>query len=134
MRDSDDQAGEQPDAGDRAVGSALGRNPVPVLIPCHRVTRSDGAIGDYAFGSDTKESLLRAEEVDLDEVRELARGNVFYLGSDTTGIVCFPTCRNARRITPEHRHGFRSITRPRRPDTGPACTAGPGWRRSGDGP
>jgi O-6-methylguanine DNA methyltransferase len=94
----------------RAVGSALGRNPVPVLIPCHRVTRSDGAIGDYAFGSDTKESLLRGEEVDLDEVRELAGGNVFYLGSDTTGIVCFPTCHNARRITPEHRHGFRSVT------------------------
>ncbi|MCW2916039.1 MAG: cysteine methyltransferase [Actinomycetia bacterium] len=43
-------------------------------------------------------------------MRELAGGNVFYLGSDTTGIVCFPTCRNARRITPEHRHGFRSVT------------------------
>jgi O-6-methylguanine DNA methyltransferase len=45
----------------RAVGSALGRNPVPVLIPCHRVIRSDGSPGQYLFGPDVKESLLRAE-------------------------------------------------------------------------
>jgi O-6-methylguanine DNA methyltransferase len=94
----------------RAVGSALGHNPVPVLIPCHRVTRSDGAIGDYVFGTAAKESLLRTEDIDLDEVKELAKEHVFYLGSDTTGIVCFPTCHNARRITPAHRHGFRSVT------------------------
>ncbi len=94
----------------RAVGSALANNPVPLLIPCHRVTRSDGVVGDYVFGSATKETLLRAEDVDLDEVRALARRHVFYLGSDTTGVVCFPTCHNARRITLEHRHGFRSLT------------------------
>jgi O-6-methylguanine DNA methyltransferase len=93
----------------RAVGSALAGNPVPVLIPCHRVTRSDGAAGDYVFGPATKERLLRAEEVDLDELQALARRHVFYLASDTTGVVCFPTCHNARRITPEHRHGFRSL-------------------------
>ena len=34
----------------RAVGSALGRNPVPVLIPCHRVVRSDGHVGNYGLG------------------------------------------------------------------------------------
>lgn len=93
----------------RAVGSALGRNPVPVLIPCHRVTRSDGRPGNYVFGTATKEALLRAEGVDLDMIRELASAHVFYLGSDTTGIVCFPTCPHARRITPEHRQGFRSV-------------------------
>ncbi len=38
----------------RAVGSALGRNPVPLLIPCHRVTRSDGSLGDYVFGADAQ--------------------------------------------------------------------------------
>ncbi|MFC7660797.1 Ada metal-binding domain-containing protein [Pseudonocardia benzenivorans] len=32
-----------------------------------------------------------------------------YLASDTTGIVCFPTCRDARRITPAHRHGFPTV-------------------------
>ncbi|MFG2001467.1 methylated-DNA--[protein]-cysteine S-methyltransferase [Spirillospora sp. NPDC048911] len=94
----------------RAVGSALGRNPVPLLIPCHRVTRSDGAVGEYVFGADAKERLLRAENVNLDEVAELAGAGVFYLASDTTGIVCYPTCADARRITPEHRHGFRTLT------------------------
>ena len=93
----------------RAVGSALGRNPVPLLIPCHRVTRSDGEPGDYVFGTAVKERLLRSEEVDLDEVRALARSDVFYLGSDTTNIVCFPTCHNARRISAPHRRGFRSV-------------------------
>jgi methylated-DNA-[protein]-cysteine S-methyltransferase len=93
----------------RAVGSALAHNPVPVLIPCHRVTRSDGSGGEYVFGPTAKERLLRAENVDLDEIRSLARQDVFYIGSDTTGVVCFPTCHNARRITPRHRRGFRGI-------------------------
>jgi O-6-methylguanine DNA methyltransferase len=94
----------------RAVGTALGRNPVPVLIPCHRITRSDGTVGDYVFGPAAKSALLEAEDVGLTRLRELAEDNVFYLGSDTTGVVCFPTCHNARRITPAHRHGFRSVS------------------------
>ncbi|WP_433338719.1 methylated-DNA--[protein]-cysteine S-methyltransferase [Spirillospora sp. CA-294931] len=94
----------------RAVGSALGRNPVPLLIPCHRVTRSDGTIGQYVFGDQAKEQLLRAENVDLDALADLARRGVHYLASDTTGIVCHPTCADARRITPAHRHGFRTLT------------------------
>ncbi|MEV4114652.1 methylated-DNA--[protein]-cysteine S-methyltransferase [Nonomuraea sp. NPDC049695] len=93
----------------RAVGTALGRNPVPLLIPCHRVTRSDGVVGDYVFGSAAKERLLLAEGADLERLRELAGERVFYLASDTTGVVCFPTCHNARRITPRHRHGFRTV-------------------------
>ena len=93
----------------RAVGSALARNPVPLLIPCHRVTRADGDPGEYVFGPQAKERWLRAEGVNLDEVRDLAESRVFYIGSDTTNIVCFPTCSNARRITPEHRRGFRAV-------------------------
>jgi O-6-methylguanine DNA methyltransferase len=93
----------------RAVGTALGRNPVPLLVPCHRVTRSTGEPGDYVFGAPIKDRLLRVEKVNLDEVHELAKRNVYYLGSDTTGIVCFPTCAHARRITEPHRRGFRSI-------------------------
>ena len=45
----------------RAVGSALGANPVPVLIPCHRVLRNDGSVGGYAYGSHLKELLLTRE-------------------------------------------------------------------------
>ncbi|SEH00423.1 O-6-methylguanine DNA methyltransferase [Nonomuraea solani] len=93
----------------RAVGTALGTNPLPLLIPCHRVIRSDGVVGDYVFGSAAKERLLLAEGTDLDGLRELAGERVFYLASDTTGVVCFPTCHNARRITPRHRHGFRTL-------------------------
>ncbi len=93
----------------RAVGSVLGRNPVPLLIPCHRVVRADGRLGDYMFGSAHKEELLRAEQVNLDEVEALAGQGAHFVGSDTTRVVCFPTCHHARRITPTHRHGFRTI-------------------------
>lgn len=42
----------------RAVGSAVGRNPVPVVIPCHRVIRKTGEIGEYRWGSPRKKALL----------------------------------------------------------------------------
>ncbi|MCL1598228.1 MAG: methylated-DNA--[protein]-cysteine S-methyltransferase [Actinomycetia bacterium] len=45
----------------RAVGTALGRNPIPLIIPCHRVVRSDGTIGNYAFGPEMKRQLLIRE-------------------------------------------------------------------------
>jgi O-6-methylguanine DNA methyltransferase len=45
----------------RAVGTALGRNPIPLLVPCHRVVRSDGSVGNYAFGAEMKRRLLVRE-------------------------------------------------------------------------
>lgn len=45
----------------RAAGSANARNDIAVLIPCHRVIRSDGALGGYAYGADIKRELLRRE-------------------------------------------------------------------------
>jgi len=45
----------------RAVGTANGSNPVAVLVPCHRVIRSDGTLGGYAGGLDRKKKLLAAE-------------------------------------------------------------------------
>ena len=45
----------------RAAGSVLARNPVPLLVPCHRVVRSDGTPGRYIFGDDRKQQLLRSE-------------------------------------------------------------------------
>jgi O-6-methylguanine DNA methyltransferase len=97
----------------RAVGTALGNNPVPLLIPCHRVTRMTGDPGEYVFGRRVKEQLLRAENVNLDEVAELASRHVYFIGSDTTHIVCFPTCACARRITERHRRGFRTVAEAR---------------------
>lgn len=45
----------------RAVGTACATNPLPIVIPCHRVTRSDGSIGAYLGGADTKARLLALE-------------------------------------------------------------------------
>jgi len=87
----------------RAVGSVMATNPVPLLVPCHRVIRNDGTTGSYAFGAGEKVGLLEEEGV---PVRELAGSP--YLATATTGIFCHATCRNARRIRPENRHRFRS--------------------------
>lgn len=45
----------------RAVGSACSHNPIPVVIPCHRVVRSDGSIGRYLGGTEAKAALLAME-------------------------------------------------------------------------
>lgn len=45
----------------RAVGTALAKNPIPLLIPCHRVVKSDGSVGNYAFGPEMKRELLISE-------------------------------------------------------------------------
>jgi methylated-DNA-[protein]-cysteine S-methyltransferase len=53
------------DLGDRslaqAVGAACGRNPLPVVVPCHRVVRSDGSFGGYLGGTEAKHALLALE-------------------------------------------------------------------------
>lgn len=50
----------------RAAGSANGANNVAVLIPCHRVVRSDGSLGGYAYGSQIKQALLERERKSVD--------------------------------------------------------------------
>lgn len=45
----------------RAAGSALATNPIPILVPCHRVLRSDGAMGQYRGGTEAKALLLQLE-------------------------------------------------------------------------
>jgi O-6-methylguanine DNA methyltransferase len=90
----------------RAVGTALGRNPVPVLIPCHRVVGSDGRLTGYAWGVPYKRALLAAEGADPDELERLGRRGTRFLGSDTTGIYCYPTCHHARRTGGAHRRRF----------------------------
>jgi methylated-DNA-[protein]-cysteine S-methyltransferase len=45
----------------RAVGTACATNPLPVVVPCHRVVRSDGAMGNYAGGVEAKRTLLELE-------------------------------------------------------------------------
>lgn len=45
----------------RAAGSACARNQVVIVVPCHRIVKSGGALGNYAYGLDAKEWLLRHE-------------------------------------------------------------------------
>ncbi len=49
--------------GSRAAGNALGANPIPIVVPCHRVLRTGGGLGGYTGGVDRKELLLRIEGV-----------------------------------------------------------------------
>ena len=49
----------------RAVGTAMARNPVPLLVPCHRVVPSGGGVGKFGFGSGLKAKLLAGEGVVL---------------------------------------------------------------------
>jgi len=49
----------------RAVGQAVGRNPIPIIIPCHRVIREDGSIGGFSMGLKFKERFLALEGVTL---------------------------------------------------------------------
>lgn len=88
----------------RAVGNAVARNPIPFVIPCHRVVRSDGRIGNYGAGGPVaKRAVLASEGVDVDELEQLPNRGVRFIGSDTTHVFCYPSCRNARRITAAHR-------------------------------
>ena len=88
----------------RAVGNIMANNPIPLLVPCHRVVRNDGHTGSYAFGAEEKVRLLELEGVSPEEVAGSP-----YVATPTTGIVCHATCRNARRIRPENRLPFRSL-------------------------
>jgi O-6-methylguanine DNA methyltransferase len=82
----------------RAVGTALGRNPVPFIVPCHRVLQSGGGIGGYLFGSETKSGLLALE-----------RTTPIYEGCTSTHIVCRVGCSSGRRMRPDNRVVFASV-------------------------
>ncbi len=88
----------------RAVGNVMANNPVPLLVPCHRVVRNDGRTGSYAFGAGEKVRLLKGEGVAPEEF-----AGAPYVATPTTGIVCHATCRNAKRIRPENRRPFHSM-------------------------
>lgn len=93
----------------RAVGTALAHNPIPLFIPCHRVVRTDGTLGQYSMGgTDLKRTILAAEGLDPDALQRLAQARQRYIGSDTSHSYCFPTCRHARLIAEQHRVYFSS--------------------------
>jgi methylated-DNA-[protein]-cysteine S-methyltransferase len=98
----------------RAVGSALGDNPLPFLVPCHRVIRADGHIGQYGGGGpEAKVAMLATEDVDVGALEMLANEGIRYLGSELTMEFCFPSCRHARAMAAHDavrlRHGEDAI-------------------------
>jgi O-6-methylguanine DNA methyltransferase len=87
----------------RAVGTALANNPIPYFIPCHRVVRSDGVIGNYGGGGpEAKKNILTLEGVQLARLQKLAQSGYRYEGVKSTKIFCFPTCYHGRHAREEN--------------------------------
>ena len=51
--------------GQRAIGMIMKKNPFPVIVPCHRVVKSDGKIGGYAYGERVKSKMLADEGIKI---------------------------------------------------------------------
>lgn len=86
----------KPDAA-RAVGGAMAGNPVPLIVPCHRVVKTDGGLGGYSFGLIQKKALLNLE-----------RSTAPYVGCASTRIFCRKGCAHERRIGEGGRIHFAS--------------------------
>ena len=55
----------------RAIGTAIGKNPFPIIIPCHRVIKSDGKIGDFRGGTPMKVEILKNEGIKIQDLKLL---------------------------------------------------------------
>ncbi|MHA2062213.1 MAG: methylated-DNA--[protein]-cysteine S-methyltransferase [Candidatus Sifarchaeia archaeon] len=64
--------------GARAVGSALARNPFPIIIPCHRAIKTDGGLGGYQGGVKMKRDLLEMEGVKFSKKGNVIMDKVYY--------------------------------------------------------
>ena len=93
----------------RAVGTVMARNPIPFLLPCHRVTPAGGGVGNYGYGAALKRELLKKEGVPLDELDRWARSGIRFIGSKRTNAYCYPFCRIAYSIRAEDRIPLRTI-------------------------
>ena len=79
----------------RAIGTTMATNPLPIYIPCHRVIKSDGTIGNYGGGVARKLKLLRAEGFAVDRGERVGPHAVY--GHWQSRIFCRPTCSAVRR-------------------------------------
>jgi methylated-DNA-[protein]-cysteine S-methyltransferase len=64
--------------GQRAVGKIMNKNPYPVIIPCHRVVKSDGKVGGYAYGEEIKSDMLTREGIEIRDGKILDLENRIY--------------------------------------------------------
>jgi len=53
--------------GQRVVGKIMNKNPYPVIVPCHRVIKSDGKLGGYAYGEKIKSNMLSKEGIQISD-------------------------------------------------------------------
>jgi O-6-methylguanine DNA methyltransferase len=93
----------------QAIDAVLVDNPIPVLIPSHRVIQADGTLGEHGLAAVVTSALLDAEGTNLAEVYELAQLDIHYLASDLTRNVCFPTCPQVGAAGSGHRRGFATV-------------------------
>jgi O-6-methylguanine DNA methyltransferase len=93
----------------RAVGTALSKNPVPLLIPCHRVVRADGTIGRYSLGgSRVKRTLLEVEGAEPATIERLAARGIRYLGNEKERYYCYPSCGGTKSLVKSNRIPFHN--------------------------
>ena len=64
--------------GQRVVGQIMKKNPFPVIIPCHRVVKSNGDIGGYAFGINVKKTMLSKEGICIKKDRIENFKNIYF--------------------------------------------------------
>ena len=64
--------------GQRVIGQIMKKNPYPVIIPCHRVVKSDGKIGGYAYGDKIKTNMLKKEGLAIKDGKILDWNKKFY--------------------------------------------------------
>jgi len=64
--------------GQRMIGQIMKKNPYPSIIPCHRVVKSDGKVGGYAYGGDVKTNMLRKEGIKIQDGKILDWNKKFH--------------------------------------------------------
>jgi 6-O-methylguanine DNA methyltransferase, DNA binding domain/Metal binding domain of Ada len=87
------------EATERGLVRALGANPVPIIVPCHRVIRGNGPWGHCAFGGELRTRLLAFEHA-----------TPALVGCATTRVVCRRGCPHERRIRDDRRVVFASAS------------------------
>ena len=96
----------------RAAGSAVARNPVPLIIPCHRVVRADGHIGNYSLGGvENKHDLLEYEGAAPDSARRPCKKehSASQAKCSPPASLCHPTCHVVRGSGDTNVVGFRTL-------------------------
>jgi methylated-DNA-[protein]-cysteine S-methyltransferase len=80
----------------RAVGSANGKNPIPIIVPCHRVVASDGSLGGYSLGLKMKKQLLALEGVNIHRAKQYLVGPQTQLAERATSPMLHLQHRSVR--------------------------------------